>query len=440
MVGGAVQRGPAPRTGAGGVLLPCAAAIAVGTAVLALVTLLNLDDVSPAALTQNAFELGAAALFLAAGILRLARWRVTTDRYSGLLAAAMVVLGVLSLPVGNITGQLLQDPIEPSAALAARTLGTALVLALALRALTATDTEGGLDLRSAAVAGAATAVVGLVGLGGLVSVAPSRVTDGVRAQIAVEVALACIWLVLGLAASRRDALQPWAGRVAPLYGSLGVVELLRSLDLLQPGSWSLPAVALLGSVAMVTAHCAYVDLVEAVRLAGTMEWRTSELRNDLGTSLAGELDPRAGLVDFEVADVVTAAAERRGAVGQEVRVRGGAGLAHGRPGDLAATLDRLLDNAQVHAPHSPVTVHVVAIGARVEVSVTDRGPGLSAAAADRVFGTRLSLHVARALMVGNGGGLELRNRIGGATFVISLPAAASVGTPPTGPPLSPCAW
>jgi nitrogen-specific signal transduction histidine kinase len=70
----------------------------------------------------------------------------------------------------------------------------------------------------------------------------------------------------------------------------------------------------------------------------------------------------------------------------------------------------------------------------VEISVSDRGPGLSADTAERAFAahggdrdTGLGLHVARSLVTGNGGELELRSRIGGATFVISLPAVGAVG-------------
>jgi len=45
----------------------------------------------------------------------------------------------------------------------------------------------------------------------------------------------------------------------------------------------------------------------------------------------------------------------------------------------------------------------------------------------------LGLHVARALMARNGGDLELRNRIGGTTFVLSLPASEDQRTPPVVP-------
>ena len=145
-----------------------------------------------------------------------------------------------------------------------------------------------------------------------------------------------------------------------------------------------------------------------------------------------------------MASVVSAVAEQRSAGGQEVWVRGGTGLAVGRPGDLWVALDRLLENAQQHAPSSPVTVHVLAIGSRVEVTVADRGPGLSGAVAERALGdgpaspgrpSGLGLRQARDLMRGNGGDLTLRGRIGGATFVLSLPAADQ----PAETDLSPCA-
>jgi signal transduction histidine kinase len=68
----------------------------------------------------------------------------------------------------------------------------------------------------------------------------------------------------------------------------------------------------------------------------------------------------------------------------------------------------------------------------VEIAVSDRGPGLSEAEAVRVFGrgergtssagSGLGLYVSRTLMRKHGGEVELRGRVGGATFVIVLPA------------------
>ena len=435
MDGGRGHREPARRH----LLLPCALAITVSTALVAAVALFDVDEISKAALTLQAFQLGASALFLAAGILRVTRWRVTTDPTSGLLAAAMFVLGATSLPLGNITGQLLHDGLEPTVALAARACATVGCLALALRAMTVSDEDAGTDWSRALLTGSAVAVVGLAGLVGLFSVVSAALTPRTLLAVVVDLALGGAWVALGLAASRRDGKQPWAGRVAPLYASLGVVELLHALDQVQPGSWSIAAVALLSSVAMITAHAAYVDLADAARIAAHVGRRASDLAAGATAILSSTGDVTEPRTEFDVTALVHALAGRRALAGQEVRVRGGAGYAHARACDVVDALERLLVNAHTHAPHSAVTVHVVAIGRRIEVSVADRGPGMSAAAAS-AFGSAqvgrgggLGLHVARALVARNGGDLQLRNRIGGTTFVLSLPAAEDQRTPPTVP-------
>jgi signal transduction histidine kinase len=421
-------RGAAP---GGGILLPSALAVTGTIVLLVVLGLVLLRDLPADELTHDGFALGAAALFLVAAVLRFARWRVTVDPHGAYVTASLAVLGLLSLPVGHLLGGHGHAHLESATALAAHTLGTALVLGLALRALTVADEETETTWAGTLAIGTAAAVSALGAMAVLFWVAPTRMTGGVLVHQTVEVVLAAAWVVLGLAAAQRDAKQPWAGRVAPLYGCLGVVELLGSLEHVQPGSWSMPATALLCSVAMVTAHSAYLDLTDSVRLAESVRRRTDQLLPALTTVLGAEDEHRPQPVDIVVSDVVTAVAERRRGAGQVVRVRAGVGTVHGRTAELASALDRLLVNAQTHAPGSPVTVQVLAIGSRVEISVSDRGPGLSADVAARIFGPRgerdsgLGLHVARSLVAGNGGELVLRSRIGGATFVMSLPAAGA---------------
>ena len=452
MVGGRAHNAAAGRRAPLGVQLPHAerteaaillgptVAVGVSTAVLTLLALFNLDDVSSSALTDDGFKLAAAVFFFAAGILRLARWRLTDDPHSGPLAGAMFVLGLLVFPLGNIAGQVLRDPLEPDLALAVRVAGTALCVFLALRALTAADPVGRIDRTRTALAAIAAAALGTAGIGGLFALAPTTLSGSVVPTVVADAVLACAWLVLGLAAARRDVEQPWAGRVAPLYASLGVVEILHILEQVQPGTWSLAAVAILGSVAMITAHCAFVDLQESARLSVAAARGTVERSGERTTAPADTVGRGGPAVDFDVTDVVAETVAAHGRSGQEVRVRGGTGIAHGRPDDLREALDKLLDNAHVHAPSSPVTLHVVAIGSRIEISVADRGPGLSSTTADRVLASaeadrssELGLHVAQALMARNWGTLELRNRIGGATFVLALPAAADQRTAPSEP-------
>jgi signal transduction histidine kinase len=222
-----------------------------------------------------------------------------------------------------------------------------------------------------------------------------------------------------------------------------------------------------------TAHRRAVDLSTALATANTVAtehdaWR-EELTHDLRNALAGlraamstlarydgqldelsvrqlrdaaleEIDHLAHLidgaddeevVDFEVAGVVRTLVRTRRATGQSVRLTGTAGVVRGRPGDLATVLQNLLDNAAVHAPGCPVTVQLVAGPSQVEIVVSDHGPGLTAAQAGSVFdrgarsadspGSGLGLYVARTLLRRHGGDVELRDRVGGATFVVRLP-------------------
>jgi signal transduction histidine kinase len=364
-------------------LLPAAAAIAVSTLVLTLLTLLNLRDVSATAVTYDAFRLGGAVMFVAAGILRLTRWQVTGEQQAGLVGASLFVLAALTLPLGNLS---------------AHAAGTLVYLGLTLRALSGP---------------------GRLALLGVVVWVPLAALDVLGGEALADVLLAAC--LLGVA-------RVAAGRDAGLLACLGVVELLQCLDHLDPGSWVLPAAALLASVAMVAAHCAYVDLDDALHSNPPAVRRPRpQVAEDHG-------DP----VDFGVTGVVATVADRHRLTGQEVRVRGGAGIAHARPDDLVVALDELLGNARRHAAGSPVTVHVVAIGSRVAVSVTDRGPGLSAATAEAAFAPGTGLELARNRLREGRGDLELHSRIGGATFVVSLPAARTVPDRPLAA-LSPCA-
>jgi signal transduction histidine kinase len=170
------------------------------------------------------------------------------------------------------------------------------------------------------------------------------------------------------------------------------------------------------------AHMAYLDMVEA---GGFIETPDVDVRGSRLVLPAVVEDVRP----LDVAGVVTAVVERFREDGLDIRLRqAGAGEACGRATDLAVAVESLLDNAGRFAPTSPVDVHVVAISDRVEVSVIDRGPGLSAltaetALADPAYGGGGGLSVARELMRRSGGDLLLRNRIGGASFVLTLPTS-----------------
>jgi two-component system OmpR family sensor kinase len=281
---------------------------------------------------------------------------------------------------------------------------------------------------------------------------------------------------------------------------MAVVDALRLADRFQPGPWLVAAATLIALVAAITGWCALADLLDAAatehdRVLALSEaltaangtttqqdaWREEllhDMRNtiaglraalhtletydaDLDTATATQLRQAAlheiehvehlladqgqdgGVVEFEVAEVVRTTVQTRRATGQAVRLLGSAGLVRGRPGDLATVLQNLLVNAAVHAPGSPVTVTMVAADTQVEISVSDRGPGLEEEEAARAFargargdrsaGSGLGLYVARSLMQRSGGDVELRNRVDGATFVVVLPGVERRWAGSTGP-------
>jgi signal transduction histidine kinase len=437
---GTAQRGAAtalpPGTVAGTIpsgVVSAVGAGAVGAGVLGLVALLNLDQVTPDAIAHDAFRLGAAAFFLAASIFRFTSLRHTSDRHVAFTAGALGVLALMALPFGNLTAQVVGGRVESPLDLAAHATGTAVCLVLLREAVTTgprrraseRGTLGWVSLGLASVVAVAVVTATLVVAVAITAVGTIELPDGAFGNVLVDVTLTGVWMSLGLLAVLHDRHRTWARRL-----SLGVVELLRAMDLVRPGLWGLAAVALLASIAMLTAQASYVDLVETSR-GSIAVWPTRAAPHSVQHRAAE--DPRTSserVEEVDVAAVVAAIAARRQLAGEDVRVPAGRGVALTRPGDLVATLETLLANADAHAPGSPVTVQLIAISDRVELTVSDRGPGIAGVSADALFDRPGgSLTRARELVRRNGGDLTLRSRIGGCTFLVSLPQVDALPAP-----------
>jgi two-component system, OmpR family, sensor histidine kinase KdpD len=113
----------------------------------------------------------------------------------------------------------------------------------------------------------------------------------------------------------------------------------------------------------------------------------------------------------------------------------------------AAQLERafanLLDNSARYADGNPVSVRARAVGARILVRIVDRGPGVPAAEAQRIFepfyrapargggrdghrGSGLGLAIVRGFIEANGGRVWVESLPGqGSTFVVELPLGAT---------------
>jgi len=113
----------------------------------------------------------------------------------------------------------------------------------------------------------------------------------------------------------------------------------------------------------------------------------------------------------------------------------------GRRDALAETISILLTNAARHAQGRGTAVVSLELPDRVEISVSDRGPGIEHTIRARLFewgsrgavsgGEGIGLQRARRLIQEQGGSLTLDEQDStGTTFVVSLPRGGSEGAPP----------
>jgi two-component system phosphate regulon sensor histidine kinase PhoR len=144
-----------------------------------------------------------------------------------------------------------------------------------------------------------------------------------------------------------------------------------------------------------------------------------------------------GLLQSVVADLTTALSERRQHV--DVSIGSGAETLRGDPAKLHDVLRNLIANASTYSPaQSAISIDARRVDGRIEVSVSDRGPGIPEEDLSRVFerfyrvdksrardpgGTGLGLAIVKHLVGLHGGEVTAENRAeGGAKFTVLLPA------------------
>jgi signal transduction histidine kinase len=444
----------------------------------------------------------AAALFVVAGVVRLARWRLAGDPHSALVGSAQIVMGGLFLPLLGIA--------EVGGALQHRELGEALIRGLAclitgalvVRALRCTGMYGVERPSRLLPLLAVVVLAAFAALAAAETTFPQPTPHSRAAAQALSVAMTVGWLALASLVRTRDPARPWSRRAAPSFCALAVAEAVYGLD---PGAalGTATALVLCTTVAALAVRSANLDLGGALdqteRTIGSLsetlhevrgqavelaEWR-AHLVHDADNAVAGlraaldVLDARQGPGDpptarlcraaaeeiqhldhllhrtadepvqpFDAAAVVRRLAVTATALGQEVHFRGDRAMALGRPGDLVVTLKNLLVNAERHAHGSPVRLEVESGPDQVRVVCRDGGPGLDPLVSERVFdrgfrgptssGSGLGLHEARALMRAQGGDLVLEPDGPGACFVATLPMAAPAPTRAPGIPTQRC--
>jgi two-component system sensor histidine kinase HydH len=125
-----------------------------------------------------------------------------------------------------------------------------------------------------------------------------------------------------------------------------------------------------------------------------------------------------------------------GSVGPRIILTIAAQAGHARvrvdPDRLSLAIDNLVRNAWEADPRGHVELGLEVRGRALEISLKDQGPGVPAAARERLFepffttkerGSGIGLALARSIARGAGGDLVWRDRPGGgALFVLSLPS------------------
>jgi signal transduction histidine kinase len=141
--------------------------------------------------------------------------------------------------------------------------------------------------------------------------------------------------------------------------------------------------------------------------------------------------------DFDLAEAIRPAIIMTCSLGVVVCDAVPAGMwVHGCRDDVAQVVFALLDNARVHAASSAVDVRATDRGGITTLYIEDRGPGMKGISGKATFmrgrrgaqspGSGLGLHIARRLMVDQGGSLTVNPRLGGgASFMLTLPSSPS---------------
>lgn len=163
---------------------------------------------------------------------------------------------------------------------------------------------------------------------------------------------------------------------------------------------------------------------------------TQRIDRLLGSALSGSPDGAGEAVDV-AALAERVVGEQRAASGRDIVFEHAekVALVSGNSDALERALANLVDNALKYAPSgSEVEVRVGIEDGRVLLQVLDRGPGVSAADAERIFepferlspdeapGTGLGLTVVKGVAASHGGEASVSQRPGGGSvFTIALP-------------------
>lgn len=202
-----------------------------------------------------------------------------------------------------------------------------------------------------------------------------------------------------------------------------------------------PLAGIRGGIELLQDHAATMREDERVRFLSNMQGdadRLSRLVSRLMELAKADMGKASTGAQSALAPVLARLADAHGGAGFAVE----ADLPKGLPalameeGALETVLATLIENAR-QSGATRLVVSTRGDGAAVRIALSDNGPGVPEADRIRIFdpfftskreagGTGLGLPIARALVEGCGGELELAEGDGGAQFVLTLPVAGPV--------------
>jgi signal transduction histidine kinase len=433
---GIARSGPSPREVS---LFALALLIAGALMPLVLATSISPED---AHMVVSSLRSVAATFFVGAGLLRLARWRLTGEARLGYAGAALTVFGLVTAPLALYAAVVQSTPEAVILSPVSRTMAVICFLIIVIRAVSATEVDSALGPLRLITSTVLPLWVGYIGLMVVAAVTgpldmPNHVWFGVEVVLTAAWAWVCAW-VFKSARSHHSASLLWSGFA---LAAMGLCEFARAIAFLDLYPAALSAVGLQLVAAGVVAANSARDLSEVFsangnrllsvtgalaqteRVLAAEEERRDEqvhdarsviaalsaasvtlarygerLRDDqkamLQSAFSSELarlqhliDPRerTETQDFWVDEALLPVLAAERALGTPITAGIDRVRAHGHPLDLATVVQNLLVNARRYAGGSGVLVRAERLGDAVHIYVQDRGPGIPPDEYDSVF-------------------------------------------------------
>jgi signal transduction histidine kinase len=423
----------------------------------------------------------ASGLFLTAGVLRMAAWRLTRDWATARSAIALLVLGT-ALPSTSVLRLMVHD--GPVVNLEAPE--TRLLFALPIVVLAISGARHSRHLMRHTVAVMAAVGLTVPAAIALIATATPAGQHHLNLWLATETLAAAGWTALALQAwSQRhyanQSMLSWVTLGLALMASAEIFKAWSLGDAHAPHGIStyvqLMAALVAAAVALnglwMSIRAEGVDsgdltraLLDTQRRLAHIEERQRQRLHDarsaamgvagasqllampnisstvdparLRALVANELDRLQGLLEldeaepiseFDLADALDIVVLTHRVEGMSIDSRLRGLRVVGRPRTTATVLDNLLRNTRRHAPHASVQISARPLGDDVEIVVADNGPGIPAAERARVLlagvrgstaqgtGSGLGLYTAATTMAAQAGTLRLGVRRHGGTRV-----------------------